>query len=105
MATPNPGTLSSFPTATGIRTHTCGELRSEHVGERVVLAGWLHNKRDLGRVAFVDLREHYGMTQLVTREGLDPELTRLPKETVLRVSGVVVARSPETVNGDLATGE
>ncbi len=105
MATHIPGSPSDFPTATGIRTHTCGELRSEHVGQRVTLAGWLHNRRDLGGVTFVDLRDHYGITQLVTREGTDPDLARLSKETVLRVTGEVLARSPETVNADLATGE
>jgi aspartyl-tRNA synthetase len=105
MATPIPGAPGGFPTATGVRTHTCGELRGEHVGERVALAGWLHNKRDLGGVAFVDIRDHYGITQLVTREGLEPDIARLPKETVLRVTGEVLARSPETVNAELATGE
>jgi aspartyl-tRNA synthetase len=92
-------------TATGLRTHSCGELRPEHVGQRVSLAGWLHNRRDLGGVAFVDLRDHYGLTQIVTRAGLDPDPAHLPKETVLRVTGEVVARSPETVNHDLSTGE
>src|SRR4051794_2326593 len=103
--------MSSAPTtpgsrtATGLRTHTCGELRTEHVGQRVSLAGWLHNRRDLGGVAFVDLRDHYGITQAVTRHGMDPDPARLPKETVLRMTGEVVARSPETVNRELSTGE
>jgi aspartyl-tRNA synthetase len=92
-------------TATGLRTHTCGELRAEHVGQRVSLAGWLHNRRDLGGVAFVDLRDHYGITQVVTRPGMDPDLARLSKETVLRVTGEVVARSPQTINRELITGE
>jgi aspartyl-tRNA synthetase len=91
--------------ATGLRTHTCGELCAEHVGTRVSLAGWLHNRRDLGGVAFVDMRDHYGITQVVTRAGVDPDPARLPKETVLRVAGEVVARSPETVNAGLPTGE
>src|SRR4051794_23760348 len=91
-------------TATALRTHTCGELRSDHVGERVTLAGWLHNRRDLGGVAFVDLRDHYGITQIVSRPGLEPDLAHLPKETVIQIAGEVVARTPETVNDQLDTG-
>jgi aspartyl-tRNA synthetase len=91
--------------ATALRTHTCGELRTEHVGERVTLAGWLHNRRDLGGVAFVDLRDHYGITQVVVRAGLDPDPASLPKETVLRITGEVLARERGTVNRELATGE
>ena len=91
--------------ATGLRTHTCGELRAEHVGTRVSLAGWLHNRRDLGGVAFADLRDHYGITQIVTRAGVDPDPARLPKETVLRITGEVIAREPGTVNEAIDTGE
>jgi aspartyl-tRNA synthetase len=91
--------------ATALRTHTCGELRTEHVGQRATLAGWLHNKRDLGGVAFVDIRDHYGITQVVVRAGLEPDPTHLPKETVLRVTGEVLAREPGTVNKELPTGE
>ena len=93
-----------FRTATRLRTHTCGELRTEHVGERVSLAGWVHNKRDLGGVAFVDLRDHYGITQIVSRPGLEPDLAHMAKETVIQVTGEVVARAPETVNDQLDTG-
>jgi aspartyl-tRNA synthetase len=96
---------SGWRTATGLRTHTCDELRQTDVGDRVSLAGWLHNRRDLGGVVFLDLRDHYGLTQIVARPGLDPDPARLPKETVLRVTGEVVARSPETVNSELNTGE
>jgi len=92
-------------TATRLRTHTCGELRASDVGEHVALTGWLHNRRDLGGVAFVDLRDHYGITQIVTREGLEPDPAHLPKETVLRITGEVVARTPATINAQLDTGE
>jgi aspartyl-tRNA synthetase len=92
-------------TATRLRTHTCGELRASDVGERVALTGWLHNCRDLGGVTFVDLRDHYGITQIVTRPGLSPDPANLPKETVLRVTGEVIARAPETINAQLATGQ
>jgi aspartyl-tRNA synthetase len=91
-------------TATRLRTHTCGELRESDVGARVALTGWLHNRRDLGGLVFVDLRDHYGITQVVSRPGLEPDPAHLPKETVLRVTGEVVARSPETTNIALDTG-
>lgn len=99
-------TLPRMPNrATRLRTHTCGELRSDHVGQHVSVAGWLHNRRDLGGVTFVDLRDHYGITQIVAHPGLDPDPASISKETVLRISGDVVARSPDTVNPDLETGE
>ncbi len=89
------------------RTHTCGQLTSDDVGTDVRLSGWVHNRRDLGGLLFVDLRDHYGIVQLQARpeSPVFEELTRLPKETVIRVDGPVVARTPENVNPDLATGE
>ena len=89
------------------RSHVCGELRASHAGQRVRLSGWLHNRRDLGGVLFVDLRDHYGVVQLVTRPGgaAFDSLSSLRKETVISVSGTVVRRSPENVNPDLPTGE
>jgi len=88
-----------------MRTHTCGELRPANAGERVVLAGWIHNRRDLGGLAFVDLRDHYGLTQLKISPGIEPDPARLPKETVVRVTGTVDAREAGTVNPELETGE
>jgi len=88
------------------RSHTCGELRPANVGERARLSGWLHRKRDHGGLLFVDLRDHYGITQCV----IEPEvpafaaLERLRPESVVRIDGRVVARSAETVNAQLATG-
>jgi aspartyl-tRNA synthetase len=90
---------------TRMRTHTCGALRSDDVGEEVALCGWLHTRRDLGGLLFLDLRDHYGITQIVVRPGSGLELAHTPKETVLRIEGRVIARSPETVNAQLATGE
>lgn len=89
------------------RSHTCGELRASDVGTDVRLSGWLHNRRDLGGILFIDLRDHYGITQLVARPGTAAAevLDKLTKETVVRVDGKVVSRGAENVNPDLATGE
>jgi aspartyl-tRNA synthetase len=89
------------------RTHTCGALRAADTGKTVRLFGWIHRKRDHGGLVFVDLRDHYGLTQLV----LSPDtpgfdlVERLRAESVIRIDGEVVARSPETVNPGLPTGE
>ena len=89
------------------RTHTCGELRKSDVGKTVKVAGWIHSVRDHGGVIFIDLRDHYGITQVV----VDPEqafyqaLDRWRVETVVSFEGKVLARSESTVNPKLATGE
>jgi aspartyl-tRNA synthetase len=89
------------------RTHTCAELRSSDVGGRVRLSGWVHRKRDHGHLLFVDLRDHYGITQIVTDTDSPAfkTLDRLRVESVVTVEGEVVARSKETVNPNLPTGE
>ena len=89
------------------RTHTCGELRSSHTGLDVRLSGWLRNRRDHGGVYFIDLADHYGVTQLVLEPGADvyERISSLPKETVIRVDGKVVARDPDAINPGMATGE
>lgn len=88
------------------RTHTCGELRADHVGQQVRLSGWVHRKRDHGNLLFVDLRDHYGLTQCVTDSSTDvfPVLEGLRPESVLTITGEVVARTAETVNDKLPTG-
>ena len=89
------------------RSHTCGALRAADTGQTVRLSGWIHRKRDHGGLVFIDLRDHYGLTQLV----LAPDtpgfavVERLRAESVIRVDGEVVARSPDTINTNLATGE
>ncbi len=88
------------------RTHTCGELRDAHAGETVRLSGWIHRKRDHGNLLFIDLRDHYGISQVVLDTSnphfATAEAVRL--ETVIAVTGRVVRRSPETVNEKLPTG-
>ena len=89
------------------RTHTCGQLCSEHVGRTVRLSGWIHRKRDHGGLLFVDLRDHYGLTQCVVTPS-NPHFTRLEKlrvETVVTLTGEVVAREEGTRNANLATGD
>lgn len=92
-----------------VRTHTCGELRPEHAGARVILMGWVHRRRDLGPLTFLDLRDRYGITQIVCDEQRAPEAHAVAKqvrnESVIAVIGTVVRRAPETVNPKIATGE
>ncbi|MDJ0983252.1 MAG: OB-fold nucleic acid binding domain-containing protein, partial [Kiloniellales bacterium] len=89
------------------RTHTCGEIRPEHVEETVRLSGWIHSKRDHGQLLFIDLRDHYGVTQCVVdvSSPLFEGLEAMRVESVLTVTGPVVARSAETVNPKLPTGQ
>jgi len=88
------------------RTHTCSQLTKNNVGETVKLSGWVHRKRDHGNLLFIDLRDHYGITQLVADGGEHFDtLTHVKLESVITVEGKVVARSGETTNKDLLTGE
>ena len=89
------------------RTHTCGELRKTDVGRKAKLSGWIHSVRDHGGVIFIDLRDHYGKTQIVVNPKMEfyQELEKWRVETVVCFTGEVVARTPETVNPKLATGE
>jgi aspartyl-tRNA synthetase len=89
------------------RTHTCGALRQSDVGQTVRLSGWIHRKRDHGGLLFVDLRDHYGLTQLVLHPGAPgfETVERLRAESVIRIDGEVVAREPSTINANLPTGE
>jgi aspartyl-tRNA synthetase len=91
------------------RTHTCGELRPEHEGQAVVLMGWVHRRRDLGPLTFFDLRDRYGITQVIFNQEKNPDAHAKAKqvrnEYVIAVRGQVVRRAPDTVNPNLATGE
>lgn len=85
------------------RTHKCGELRKSNVGQTVRLSGWVHRKRDHGGVLFIDLRDTYGITQVVA-EG-NAELEKVRPESVITIEGEVVNRAEGTVNAKMATGE
>src|SRR5207344_3133073 len=89
------------------RTHTNDALRAEHVGRDVRLSGWVHRKRDHGQLLFVDLRDHYGITQCVidVSSPLFRDVDGLRLEGVVSFTGRVVERSADTVNPNLATGE
>jgi aspartyl-tRNA synthetase len=89
------------------RTHTCGELREEHIGQTITLAGWVQRIRDLGGMSFIDLRDRYGITQLVTNENTPAEVTgvleQLGREFVIQATGTVRERSSK--NKNMATGD
>lgn len=87
------------------RSHTCNDISALDVGKRVRLSGWIHRKRDHGHVFFVDLRDHYGITQCVFGEKTFERVKHVPLESVISVEGEVVRRTPETVNAKLNTGE
>jgi len=88
------------------RTHTCGELRPAHDGQLARLSGWVFRKRDHGSLLFIDLRDHYGVTQVVVQpdRALFADCQRLKVESVITVTGKVERRSADTVNPSLATG-
>lgn len=90
------------------RTHTCGELREQNIGQEVVLNGWVDTRRDLGGVIFIDLRDRYGITQIVFEPGFNSEAhndgKELRNEYVVSVEGVVRKRPADTENPELATG-
>jgi len=91
------------------RTHTCGQLRVSDAGQRALLMGWVHRRRDLGGVIFIHLRDREGVSQVVFHENLEPSVHAkaelLRSEYVIAVEGVVQRRSPETVNPNIETGE
>ncbi|MCC6716481.1 MAG: aspartate--tRNA ligase [Acetobacteraceae bacterium] len=89
------------------RTHTCGQLRAADAGRMARLSGWVHSKRDHGGLLFVDLRDHYGLTQIVFAAGTAPfeTIDKLRPESVVTVTGAVVVREGSTINPRLPTGE
>ena len=89
------------------RTHKCNELRKEDLNKKISISGWINKKRDHGNILFIDLRDNYGITQCIidkeNKNFLELEKTQL--ETVIKVDGIVVKRSSETVNKDIETGD
>ena len=92
-----------------LRTHTCGELRKEHKDQSVTICGWVHRRRDMGKLIFIDLRDRYGVTQVVFVPSVSPaahELAqRLGPEFVVRIKGKVNVRPAKNVNAKISTGE
>lgn len=88
------------------RTHNCAELTINNIGKQIILSGWIHKKRDHGNLLFIDLRDHYGMTQCVidNKNEYFSALEKIRLETVIRIEGEVIARTPETINKELSTG-
>ncbi len=88
------------------RTHNCAELTINNIGKQIILSGWIHKKRDHGNLLFIDLRDHYGMTQCVidNKNEYFSALEKIRLETVIQIEGVVIARTSETINKELATG-
>ena len=89
------------------RSHTCGQLRASDAGQDVRLSGWIHRKRDHGGLLFIDLRDHYGLTQLVFNPSSPgfAKVERLRAESVICINGHVVKRDADVINATLATGE
>ncbi len=88
------------------RTHNCSELTIKNIGKQTILSGWVHKKRDHGNLLFIDLRDHYGITQCIIDNKNEhfSALEKIKLETVIRIEGDVVARTSETVNKEHATG-
>ena len=89
------------------RTHNCGELNKSHKEKEVSLSGWINKKRDHGNLLFIDLRDNYGITQCVIDKSnqIFQKIEKLSLETVIRISGIVIERSNETINKNISTGE
>lgn len=91
------------------RTHTCGDLRIKHENQVVRLSGWVHSKRDHGQLIFIDVRDHYGLTQIVFHHDRNVSnfdiAQRVRVESVVTVEGMVMRRSDETINPSMPTGE
>ena len=89
------------------RTHTCGELNKSHKEKEITLSGWINKKRDHGNLLFVDLRDNYGITQCVIDKSNEifKKIEKLSLETVVKILGIVIERSEDTINKNISTGE
>src|SRR5690606_12399347 len=89
------------------RTHNCGALRASDAGKEVRISGWIHRKRDHGGLLFIDLRDHFGITQCVINLDSDlfTDIEKFRLENVISVTGEVLKRTSDTVNKNMLTGE
>ncbi|MFH1743941.1 MAG: OB-fold nucleic acid binding domain-containing protein, partial [bacterium] len=91
------------------RTHTCGAIRPKNENKAVKISGWVHSKRDHGQLIFIDLRDHYGITQIVFHKDRNQDNFHIAEdirvESVITVEGLVMRRSDDTINPALPTGE
>ncbi|MCL2859073.1 MAG: aspartate--tRNA ligase [Oscillospiraceae bacterium] len=89
------------------RTHTCGEINKSDVGKKVQLAGWIQTTRDMGGIIFIDLRDQYGITQIVSADNVDliNSIAKIPTESTVTVTGTVKLRDESTINKNIKTGE
>ena len=89
------------------RTHNCSELNLKNKNEKIILSGWINKKRDHGNLLFIDLRDNYGITQcIIEKSNINFKmLEKIQLESVIKIIGRVVARSKDTVNTELKTGE
>ena len=89
------------------RTHNCGELDIDSVKKPGLVSGWVHKKRDHGNLLFIDLRDNFGITQCITDKDNKSfsDLEKIPLETVIKIEGIVLPRSSETINNEISTGE
>src|SRR3989344_7103244 len=92
-----------------LRTHTCGELNKEHGNKKATLCGWVAARRDHGKLIFIDIRDRYGITQVVFVPSVSPkaheEAQKLGPEFVVRIKGTVNVRPPKNVNPDVPAGD
>ncbi len=89
------------------RTHTCGELTKSHKDNEIYLSGWINKKRDHGNLLFIDLRDNFGITQCVIDKSNEifKKIEKLSLETVIKITGIVIERSDDTINKNISTGE
>ena len=89
------------------RTHHCSELRLQDINTQIQLSGWVHVKRDHGKLLFIDLRDNFGITQLVIHDDKNffPTLSKITNESVISIKGTVIPRNKENINKDIPTGE
>ena len=89
------------------RTHNCNQLSKININQSVLLSGWINKKRDHGNLLFIDLRDNFGITQcIINKDNKNFSLLeKIPLETVIKIEGIVLERSSDTINNEIKTGE